>query len=176
MDTLAIDAYVDADFAGLWGHEHPQDPSCIKSRTGYILFIANCPVVWVSKLQTDIATSTMEAEYNALSMSMRDILPLRTLTQEISTSIGLGSGMTKICPTKIFEDNTGALKLATMEPGRMTPRSKHYGVKYHWFRSHLKPNQIEIHHVESSLQRADFMTKSLPTEGYKSNRKLTCGW
>jgi hypothetical protein len=30
---LDIDCYVDADFAGLWGYEDKQDPSCVKSRT-----------------------------------------------------------------------------------------------------------------------------------------------
>jgi hypothetical protein len=59
---LDIDCYVDADFAGLLGYEDKQDPSCVKSRTGYVIFIADCPVLWVSRLQTDIATSTMEAE------------------------------------------------------------------------------------------------------------------
>jgi hypothetical protein len=70
-DSLDIDCYVDADFAGLWPHEDKQDPSCVKSRTGFAICVANCPVIWSSKLQGDIATSTMEAEYSALSMTMR---------------------------------------------------------------------------------------------------------
>ncbi|KAG7373658.1 reverse transcriptase RNA-dependent DNA polymerase [Nitzschia inconspicua] len=60
-DTLDIDCYVDADFAGLWPHEDKSDPSCVKSRTGFSICVANCPVIWSSKLQGDIATSTMEA-------------------------------------------------------------------------------------------------------------------
>ena len=68
---------MDTDFAGLWGYEDKQDPSCVKSRTGHMISIADCPVAWVSKLPTDIAVSTMEAEYNALSMAMRDVLPLK---------------------------------------------------------------------------------------------------
>jgi len=34
-----------------------------------------------------------------------------------------------------LEDNVGALNLAKKEPGRTTPRSKFYAVKYHWFHS-----------------------------------------
>jgi hypothetical protein len=60
---LDINCYVDADFAGLWGYEDKQDQSCVKSCTGYVIFIADCPVLWVSRLQTCITTSTMEAEY-----------------------------------------------------------------------------------------------------------------
>jgi hypothetical protein len=71
-----------ADFAGMWGYEDEQDPSCVKSRTGFVIFIQGCPVVWKSKLQTDVATSTMESEYNDLSTSMRDVLPLKELTKD----------------------------------------------------------------------------------------------
>jgi hypothetical protein len=185
-----IDCYVDADFAGMWGYEDEQDPSCVKSRTGFVIFIQGCPVVWKSKLQTDVATSTMESEYNALSMSMRDVLPLKDLTKAIVISLGLeGIGLidfkatirdkthkTTTFNTTLHEDNDGCMRLAKMEPGRMTPRSKHYGVKYHWFRTKLKPNEIEIDRVDTSLQKADFLTKALRTKVFETNRKLTCGW
>ena len=47
---LVVDCYVDADFAGLWGHNNPQDPICAGSRTGFVVTSANCPLLWVSKL------------------------------------------------------------------------------------------------------------------------------
>ena len=28
-DDYSINCYPDSDFAGLWGHEHPQDPHCV---------------------------------------------------------------------------------------------------------------------------------------------------
>ena len=49
---LVVDCYADADFAGLWGHEDPQYPICAISRTGFVVTFANCPLLWVSKLQT----------------------------------------------------------------------------------------------------------------------------
>jgi hypothetical protein len=173
---LDIDCYVDADFAGLWGYEDKQDPSCVKSRTGYVIFIADCPVVWVSRLQTDITTSTMEAEYSALSTAMRDVLPIKMLATEISENVGLTQEPITHFRTTVWEDNAGALKLATLEPGRTTPRSKWYGIKYHWFRSKLKPNSIDIIKIASVDQRADFLTKSLRREKFEANRKLTLGW
>ena len=39
--------------------------------TGYILMVGNCPVQWVSKLQSKIA---MLVEYIALSTAMRDLI------------------------------------------------------------------------------------------------------
>ncbi|CAJ1969892.1 unnamed protein product [Cylindrotheca closterium] len=82
-DSFDIECHVDADFAGLYSVEDVMDPTCVKSRTGYVISVCGCPVVWVSRLQTDIATATMEAEYNALSMAMRDILPLQRVFKTI---------------------------------------------------------------------------------------------
>ena len=47
---LVVDCYADADFAGLWGHEDPQDPICARSRSGFVVKFANCTLLWVSKL------------------------------------------------------------------------------------------------------------------------------
>jgi hypothetical protein len=109
-----------------------------------VIFIADCPVLWVSRLQTDIAASTMEAECSALSTAMRDVLPIKMLATEISENVGLTQEPITHFWTTVWEDNAGALKLATLEPGRMTPISKWYGIKYHWFRSKLKPNCIVL--------------------------------
>jgi hypothetical protein len=65
--VLKIDVYRDADFAGMYGYEHHDDPSCVKSWTGYVINFANCPVMWQSKLQMETALSTMEAEIVAIS-------------------------------------------------------------------------------------------------------------
>ena len=47
---MVVGCYADADFAGLWVHEDPQDPICDRSRTGYVVTFSNCPILWVSKL------------------------------------------------------------------------------------------------------------------------------
>jgi len=174
---LNVDVYVDADFAGLWPHEDKRDPTSVKSRTGFAICIANCPVIWASKLQTDIAMSTMEAEYNALSTAMKDVIPFLTLARALGKAVGWdGTEPLTTFQTSVWEDNSGALALAQMEPGRYTPRSKHYAVKYHWFRSHLKPNQVEVQKIETDFQRADIMTKGLTAAKFKDIRKLLCGW
>ena len=176
-DGLKLDCYCDADFAGLWGYEDRNDSTCVRSRTGFIFFLNECPVLWMSKLQTDIATSTMEAEYSALSTAMRELIPLKQKIEEISQEFNLGDlKTTKIVRTTVHEDNMGCLKLANLEPGRMTTRSKHYAIKYHWFRSHIRPQSIEIKHVETSQQRADLLTKSLRANKFRENRKLSMGW
>jgi hypothetical protein len=69
---LSIDAYPDSDFAGMYGYESPTDPACAKSRSGFIIVFAGVPVMWQSKLQTETALSTMEAEIIALAACMRE--------------------------------------------------------------------------------------------------------
>ena len=38
---LMVDCDADVDFAGLWGHEDPEEPSCARSRTGFVVTFAN---------------------------------------------------------------------------------------------------------------------------------------
>jgi hypothetical protein len=177
-DVLRTEIFVDADFAGGWGYENPKDPACVRSRTGFIIMVMGCPVQWVSKLQTDIATSTMEAEYSALSMALRSAIPLMDLCQYVMKSFPVMSNSKSLVTfkTTVHEDNMGALRLASMEPGRNTPRSKFYAIKFHWFRSWLKPRAIELQYIDTKQQKADFLTKSLSTAEFERNRFLSCGW
>jgi hypothetical protein len=156
----------------LWGYEDKKDPYCVKSWIGYVTFIADCPVLWVNRLQTDIATSTMEAEYSVLSTAMREVLPIEMLTTEISTN----GGLTQEPRKTVWEGNVGDLKLATLEPGRTTPRSKWYGFNYHWFKSKVKSNIIDIIKITSADKRADFLMKSPRREKFEVNWKFTLGW
>jgi hypothetical protein len=159
-EAMELDLYVDADFAGLWNYEDDQDPVCVKSRTGYTITLGGCPVIWVSKLQTEIALSTLESEYIALSTAMHDLVPMRRLLQEMGKMMHLGFAQPALVHSTIFEDNNGALGLA--QAPKLTPRTKHIGVKYHWFKSHISPEEgIVIKKVESEFQKADIFTKGL---------------
>ena len=42
---LQADCYVDADFAGLFNVEHNDDPVSSKSRSGFVIFLGNCPII-----------------------------------------------------------------------------------------------------------------------------------
>ena len=145
VNLLRIDMFVDADFAGMWGHEHPQDPACAKSRTGFVIFIANCPILWVSKMQDTIACSSMESEYSACAMGMRDLLPIRYLMLEFCEKLKLAEmDVSKVCTTIVHEDNQGCLRLATLEPGRLTPRSN-------FMRSSIIGSVPKFNRIESRL-------------------------
>jgi hypothetical protein len=173
-----IDCYPDADFAGLYGHEDSQDPSCAKSRTGYIILAFNCPVLWRSRIQTLVAASTMEAEYVALSTACKDFFPIIDLVKELSGAVGLSKDFVSNLHGKIFEDNVGALTLAKLEPARMTPRSKHFCIHYHWFRTRVSDpaSNITLVKIDSRHQLGDIMTKGLTRDSFEHLRRLIMGW
>jgi hypothetical protein len=86
----------------------------------------------------------MEAGYTAFSMAMQALLPLKHLAMAIIKGLSAAKlGRLKI-KTVAHEDNTGCIKLTKMDPVEMTPRSKHYGIMYHWFCGKLKPNKVKV--------------------------------
>ena len=82
--TKGLECHVDADFAGGWSSGDHTNPESVLSQTGFVISYAGCPIFWRSKLQTEIALSTTEAEYIALSQAMRDVIPFMTLMEEIN--------------------------------------------------------------------------------------------
>ena len=174
-----VDCYVDADFCGLWGSEDPEDPTVAKSRTGYLLTLAGCPLLWVSKLQTEVSVSTMMAEYVALSTAMRDMLPLKRMIKAVAKVVTGDSNVTVTAKSEVFEDNMGALTVATCP--RITPQSKFFAVKYHFFREHVKTEanpdgEIHIKKIDTKDQLADILTKGLVAAKFQPLRDRLMGW
>jgi len=67
----SFNVYVDADFAGNWNKEDSSEESyTARSRHGYIIMYAGCPITWASQLQTEIALSSIESEFIGLSMAL----------------------------------------------------------------------------------------------------------
>ena len=127
------------------------------------------------RLQTEIATSTMHAEYISLSTGMRELIAIKGLTDELCEHLNIIRDQeTKI--TKVHEDNEPALKLANSPLQRHTPQSKHFAIKYHWFREKMEDLAIKIQHVGTRLQKADILTKGLQGNEFRNKRKLVVGW
>ncbi len=59
------------------------DPITFESRSGWIIFYAGCPNSWASKLQSQVAMSTTEAKYIAMSQALRNDIPIIGLLQEM---------------------------------------------------------------------------------------------
>ena len=174
-EDLALNCYPDADFAGMYGHERSDDPTCVKSRTGYVITFAGCPVVWQSKLQTETALSTMEAEIVALAHSCRVLLPLIDIAKQLTKAVGKDLNDANM-QVSIHEDNAGALILAKTLPPGFTPRSKHYAVKTIWFREQIVQRGIKLCKIDTKEQLGDLFTKGLPLATFVHLRGLLMGW
>jgi hypothetical protein len=137
--------------------------------------LGSVPVIWNSKLQSEIAMSTMESEYIALSAAMRELVPLRLLLDELLDVYKIKRDA-KTSMSTVFEDNSACLILANMPLPRMTPCSKHIAIKYHWFRGHISAGSIEVVKIESKDQKADIFTKGLRTDLFRIIRNMIMGW
>ncbi len=127
----------------------------------------------MSKLQTEIALSTTEAEYVALSQAMQDVIPLMNLLNEFSEIVPVANVPPQI-KCKVFEDNTSCITVA--KAPSMTPRTKHLALKYHFFRAFIKNGSISIHYITSAEQTADILTKPLSGELFCYLRDKIMGW
>ncbi len=174
-EHFIMDVYCDSDFMGLYGKEKRVDPDNVKSRAGFVICLNKCPIIWSSKLMEPICLSTMMAEYYALSLAMREVLPLRDLVKVVAHGSGIPPRCVTNFKTSVWEDNMGALTLANLEPGQHTSRSKFYDVKVHWFRSELGPD-ITVQKIDTKLQLADLFTKPLLVKTFTTLRKLLMGW
>jgi hypothetical protein len=106
---------------------------------------------------------------------MRALLPLRALLHSLAFSLKLERDeVTKV--SAVWEDNNAALKLATSQFPNMTPRTKHIAIKYHWFKSHIQPGEIEVRRIDTKIQKADIFTKGLTKTEFENKRAMIMGW
>ena len=171
--TKSLEVYVDASFAGDWNSAWNEEPTSVMSRTGYLIKYGNCPIIWCSKLQSEIALSTTESEYIALSQSLRDALPLVELLRELQMVIPRVDNSPMI-HCSVFEDNMGCIDL--VKTPRMRPRTKHIALKYHHFREQVKKKLVTVHHIDTKEQVADIFIKALPDSQFLYLRKLLTGF
>jgi hypothetical protein len=95
---VALTGWVDADCAGC------HDPR--RSTTGYIFKTNNSSIIWCSRRQQTVASSTVEAEYIAIAEAAKEALWLRNVLKEP----GFGNIVTRA--TLLHTDNQGAIRLA----------------------------------------------------------------
>jgi hypothetical protein len=181
--NLSLDVYYDSDFAGVWHqyYAHLRD-SCLPHK-GFIVVLAGVPIHWSSKLQTEIAISSTEAEYIALSQCCRALLQLRRTLKDI-LSCGLFSNSLnneemsshkitiqkfehhyhsnseiKLEPSIIWEDNQGCIHLSN-DHLKNRPRTKHISIKRHYFRDEIQKGNIKITKIHKSLNISDIFKKT----------------
>jgi hypothetical protein len=153
LNQVTLTGWVDADWAGC--HDTR------RSTTGYLFKINNSPIVWSSKRQQTVATSTVEAEYIAIAEAAKEALWLRNLLKEL----GFENIVTRA--TVLHTDNQGAIRLAVNPSTHQ--RTKHIDIRHHLIRELIHNKSIALEYVATGEQQADILTKPLPGPRHSSN-------
>jgi hypothetical protein len=147
LKDLTANGFADAD----WGSDRDDR----KSVTGYVFMINNGPVSWTSHKQSTVATSTMEAEYMALSDASREAIARQQLFTDLNISIPI---------PRLYSDNQAALAIAQNLVHHQ--RSKHIDIRYHFVRHTVQNDQLTIDYVPTAAQTADLLTKALGPQAH----------
>jgi transposase InsO family protein len=121
-----------------------------RSQTGWVFQLYGGPISWQSKCQNTVATSTVEAEYQAASAASREALWLRQLFSDLEIPH---------TPMMILCDSQGAL--SAMMNSQVSQRTKHIDIIHHFVRERCQLGQIKFEFVDGSENVADVLTKPL---------------
>lgn len=136
-------AYGDADYAA--------DVDTRRSRSGSLIIMNGGALLWSSKLQTTVATSTCEAECGAAAAAVKGALWVRMLLGELHGAV---------VNMRVYCDNTAALVMMT-QPTAGVSGKKHVEVAYQFVRNRVMRGDIELVFVGTEQQLADMFTKPL---------------
>ena len=109
-----------------------------------------------------MALSSCEAKFMAATKAAMQVLWLRSLLAEITT--------TAPRVVTLFVDNNSAIAL--MKNLVFHGRSKHIDIRYHFIRECVERGQIEVKRVCTDEQKADLLTKPLAAGKFAVMRHL----
>ena len=106
-----------------------------------------------------------------MSQALRDIIPIMGLLQEMREQDFKVLCTEPYVYCKVFEDNSGALKLARLP--KLRPRTKHINGCYHHFCEHdVRKGLIKIFPVDTKDQIADALNKPLAQNVFQRHRRF----
>ncbi|KXJ68187.1 hypothetical protein RP20_CCG005158 [Aedes albopictus] len=140
---LTLVGFSDADWAG--------DTTDRKSTSGFAYQLGGATVSWGSRKQCCVSTSTMEAEYIALSEAGQEAVWLRRLLSEL--------GEKQLNPTVVNEDNRSCMDFVSQD--RQNKRSKHIDTKYFHAKDLCSSGVIMLKSCPTQSMIADVFTKPL---------------
>ena len=153
---LCMEAYTDLDFG-----------ACLDTRrrsvSGAVLMLAKGAISWHSRIREVTASGTSEVEYVALSEVVKEVLFLRQVQEFMEPLIKVGV-------VNVFEDNEGAIKLATDK--HASRRTKHIDVKYHLVKDASDARKVRVAYMKSEDPHADLLAKPLDMQNFYKHAKF----
>ena len=99
---------------------------------------------------------------------------MQATLEEIFEKMDLKLKKGSVLQSTVFEDNNGCIAIA--KAPKMSPRTKHIALKYHFFKSHLNDTNFVLQKIDTDVQTADIFTKGLVGEKFQILCKLLAGW
>jgi hypothetical protein len=140
---ILISCFVDADHAG--------NQITRRSHTGIIIFCNRAPIVWYSKRQNTVETSTFGSEFIAARIAVELIEALRYKLRMFGIPID--------GPTNLYCDNHGVV-INSSKP-ESTLKKKHNSIAYHRVREAAAAQTVRIAKEDGATNIADLLTKPL---------------
>ncbi len=137
--------YSDADFAS--------NPNNRKSVSDCLFKLVDGAVIWGSRVQRSVSTSTTEAEYVALAEAGKIAKWLGELLAD------LGYIQLAQAPIRLYGDSRAALALT--EDPKHHSRTKHIDVRHHLIRQLANDRVVELTYCSTNKMLADGLTKVL---------------
>ena len=141
---VQITCFVDADHAG--------DQVTRRSRTGILIYVNKAPIVWYSKRQNTVETSTYGSELVAMRLAVDMIKALKYKLWMFGIEVLQDE-------VKIYGDNNAVI-LNTSVP-ESTLKKKHHSVNYNYVREAVAAGIALIYKVDTGSNLADLFTKLL---------------
>ena len=146
-ETLQTSICVDSD--------HAHDLKTRRSITGLIAFVGSTPVVWYSKRQGSIASSTYTAEFSALRTATEEAQALRYMLRCLGIPIANDGSN----PTLLFGDNFSVIQNARDFEADL--KKKHVAISFHTVREAVAAGVVEPIWLKGKWNISDIMTKQI---------------
>jgi len=140
---VQINAFVDAN--------HARNKITRRSQTGILIYLNRAPILWYSKSQKTVETSTFGSEFVALRIATEMIKGLRYKLRMM--------GIPLDGPANVLIDNETVMKNASIPSS--TLQKKHNAICYHCVREAVASNVIRVAHIPTDQNLADMFTKPL---------------
>ena len=140
-------------------------PGTSRSVSGYVFLLNGAAVSWRCKVQSTVALSTAEAEFDAMCSATREAVYMRGLLQEM--------GKPQVSATLINEDNQPCIAL--IKNPVTSSRTRHVALRFNFVREKLQAGLIDVVYCPTGDQLADILTKMLPRPQHCKLRSIIMG-
>ena len=142
--AVQVTAIVDAS--------HAHNKVTRRSHTGYVTFINRAPILWYSKRQNTVESSTFSSEFIAMKTCVEIIIGLRFKLRMF--------GIPLYDPADVLCDNQAVVNNSSKVESKLN--KKHSSVAYHATRWAVAAGIIRVGKIHSNENLADAFTKRLP--------------